>query len=76
MDSFHGNYYYDVIANPPSGAQNKGKDYAAFKIGYSDMMATKRAPFFSVIRSGSLPGSESHIQSYIGVYERGLKEKK
>ncbi|MHB8580964.1 MAG: Qat anti-phage system QueC-like protein QatC [Ignavibacteriaceae bacterium] len=66
-------YVFDVIRNPPSPSDLKGRDLQAFRIGIERMNKTKYH-LFNLLTSGDLPGNENDLLNYLGVYERGLGE--
>lgn len=66
-------YVFDIIGNPPTPSERKGRDLQAFRIGIERMNKSKYH-LFNLLTAGDLPGDSNELLSYLGVYERGLKE--
>jgi 7-cyano-7-deazaguanine synthase in queuosine biosynthesis len=67
-------YVFDIIQFPPPPKEKSGRDLHAFKIGIERMNKAKNTLLFNLLTAGDLPVYENELLSYLGIYERGLKE--
>ena len=67
-------YFLDILSNPPSPKEQRGRDLRAFKIGIERLNSDKEKIFFSLLSSGSLPDDEDSLNHYLNVYIRGMSE--
>lgn len=67
-------YFLDILSNPPSPKEQRGRDLRAFKIGIERLNSDKEKIFFSLLSSGSLPDDEHSLNHYLNVYIRGMSE--